>query len=85
MKEFDYGKEILNMRLKAGISQGAVARELGFTTPQFISNWERGISTVPPTRIKTLAKIYKVTPKKLIDLSVKDFKQKTAKQSGVRL
>lgn len=47
-------------RIRAGLSQAAVAKKLGFTTPQFISNWERGVSTVPSEHYGTLAKMYKI-------------------------
>jgi len=47
-------------RLKAGISQGEVARTLGYTSPQFVSNWERGLSEPPIATLKKLASLYSV-------------------------
>ena len=45
-------------RIRAGLSQRDVSDALGYSTPQFISNWERGISTPPMDAIPKLAEIY---------------------------
>lgn len=45
-------------RIAAGLSQGQVAEELGYSSPQFISNWERSLSTPPIHTVKKLAKVY---------------------------
>lgn len=47
-------------REQSGISQAEVAKKLGYSTPQFISNWERGLSAPPFNALKKLATIYKV-------------------------
>ena len=47
------------------------AMKLKYTTPQFISNWERGISHPPIKDIKTIAKVYKVDADYLFTL-IKD-------------
>lgn len=39
-------------RTCAGLSQWDVAKKLGYSSPQFVSNWERGLSDPP---IMTLA------------------------------
>ncbi len=48
-------------RVKAGLTQGAVAEAIGYTTPQFISNWERGLSYPPLTALTSLSEIYQVS------------------------
>lgn len=45
-------------RETAKLSQKQVAEELGYSSPQFVSNWERGQSTPPIHTIKKLSKIY---------------------------
>jgi transcriptional regulator with XRE-family HTH domain len=47
-------------REKVGLTQADVARSLGYSTAQFVSNWERGLSYPPLKSLRTLAKIYKV-------------------------
>lgn len=49
------------------LSQGEVAKRMGYSTPQFISNWERGVSTPPVKDIVKLAGIYKVSPFAMLD------------------
>lgn len=48
-------------RLTSGFSQMDVANALGYSTPQFISNWERGISNPPLPTLRKLANMYKVS------------------------
>jgi len=50
------GAYIKRNRLNANIGQHALAMHLGYQTPQFISNWERGISVPPEASIIPLAK-----------------------------
>jgi transcriptional regulator with XRE-family HTH domain len=47
-------------REKAGLTQSEVAKELGYSTAQFISNWERGLSYPPLKTLSHLANMYKV-------------------------
>lgn len=56
MKEL--GRSLKRLREKAGISQKDVANALRYDTPQFVSNWERGISEPSIKSIKQLAKLY---------------------------
>lgn len=49
------------VRIQAGLSQRDVAEILGYSTPQFISNWERGLSHPPITSLKKLALAYNVS------------------------
>jgi len=47
-------------RENSGLSQAEVARELGYTSPQFVSNWERGLSSPPVPKLKKLCKMYEL-------------------------
>lgn len=44
-------------RVAAGLTQRDVSNALGYSTPQFVSNWERGISQPP---IETLVRVSKI-------------------------
>lgn len=55
-------------REQSGISQAEVAKKLGYSTPQFISNWERGLSAPPFNALKKLANIYKVDADELFQV-----------------
>ena len=54
-------------RIAANFSQAEVAKKLGHKTPQFISNWERGLSYPPVKDIKTLAVYFKISPDELFE------------------
>lgn len=58
-------------RVAAGLTQMAVANKLGYSTPQFISNWERGISQPPMTILVSLSRMYEVPEQVLFDLLLK--------------
>jgi transcriptional regulator with XRE-family HTH domain len=50
-----------NKRVHAGLTQSDVARKMGYSSPQFVSNWERALARPPVTVLKELTKLYKVS------------------------
>lgn len=66
-------------RMKAGFTQADVAEKLGYSTAQFISNWERGVSSPPVKILKQLARFYSVNSQELYDVvlesSIEDLKE----------
>ncbi len=65
------GKILKEKRKKIGASQAEVAKKLGYSSPQFISNWERGLSAPPVTSLRTLASLYKISPENLFQIYLK--------------
>lgn len=59
-------------RLLAGLSQGRVAKELGYSSAQFVSNWERGVSSPPCAVIPRLAELYALPKKEFILILLKE-------------
>lgn len=57
-------------RTAAGLSQRDVADELGYETPQFISNWERGVSFPPISALKDLGELYKISADDLFEVTL---------------
>ncbi len=47
-------------RLDSGLSQLDVAKVLGYSSPQFVSNWERGLVSPPLETIAVLIDLYKI-------------------------
>ncbi len=47
-------------REAAGLTQAGAAKSLGYSTPQFVSNWERGLCNPPHSELKKLCKLYKL-------------------------
>lgn len=63
-----FSEYLRNKRIAAGFSQADVSTELGYSTPQFVSNWERGVSLPPVNIIKTLAKKYRTSAEEMYEL-----------------
>jgi transcriptional regulator with XRE-family HTH domain len=57
-------------RESVGLSQTFVSSKLGYSSPQFVSNWERGLSHPPVKSLKKIAKLYKLKNKDLFDVFV---------------
>lgn len=55
-------------REEAGLSQGDVSRKLKYSTPQFVSNWERGLSSPPLKVLKQVAEMYRVPSDQLFEM-----------------
>lgn len=55
-------------RLEAGFSQAKVAKALGYTSSQFVSNWERGLAEPPAATLKKLADIYSISIDDMFDI-----------------
>lgn len=60
-------------RLDAGLIQGEVAKHLGYSSAQFVSNWERGLVTPPLGSLGIIMKLYKVKPDILINLMLSEY------------
>lgn len=86
-KNANFAKYLKQKRELAGLSQKQVSEKLGYTTPQFISNWERGISTPPMKTVKKIAGLYSIPVDEIFNLLLQetlqqvtlDFKQKLKK------
>jgi len=60
-----------NKRNLSGLSQKEVAHHLGYSTSQFVSNWERGISQPPLAVLRTLANLYKINADEMFSVLLK--------------
>lgn len=68
-KEFleNFGTFLKNKRVHASLTQRDVADHMGYTTPQFISNWERGLIAPPLQTIRELIDLYGCSAKEVCD------------------
>ncbi|MGE3260905.1 MAG: helix-turn-helix domain-containing protein [Bacteriovoracia bacterium] len=55
-------------RAAKNLTQGRVARLLGYSSAQFISNFERGIALPPVKKLKVLIRLYDIPASELIDI-----------------
>lgn len=59
-------------RVRTGFSQKEVADKLRYSSAQFVSNWERGVSSPPLKAVRKLATMYKVTEEDLFEVMLKE-------------
>lgn len=57
-------------RIESGHSQMDIAKKLGYTSAQFVSNWERGLSSPPIHTLRRLSELYSVPPDMLFDITL---------------
>jgi transcriptional regulator with XRE-family HTH domain len=62
------GKFLRDKRVKAGLTQWDVAHHLEYSTAQFISNWERGVSLPPLDSLPKLSQLLRVSGREIIDV-----------------
>jgi transcriptional regulator with XRE-family HTH domain len=66
-------------REKANLTQKDIADRLGYSTPQFISSWERGEREPPMNVIWQISSIYRISAEKLFDVMLA-YRQKMLEQ-----
>jgi transcriptional regulator with XRE-family HTH domain len=74
------GAFLKESRLSARVSQMDVAKLLGYSTPQFISNWERGLSAPPMSCLKKIAKLYHIKDETLFKLTLQEVEKEMRRQ-----
>ena len=67
MKGSSLAELLKEKRIVANLSQWEVAKKLGYTTPQFVSNWERGVSTPPVQVLNKIADLYGTSSDELFE------------------
>lgn len=67
LRKATVGELLRRKRAALGLHQSDVAAELGYTSGQFVSNWERGLGLPPPTALPRLAKVLKIDPSEIIE------------------
>ena len=59
-------------RQQAKLSQAEVAEKLGYGGPQFISNIERGVSSVPLEKLGEMAELYKISKRQMAEFIIEN-------------
>ncbi len=57
-------------RIASGHSQMDVAKKLSYTSAQFVSNWERGLSSPPIQTLRKLSELYQIPPDTLFAITL---------------
>lgn len=62
-------------REASGHSQRTVAKELGYSSPQFISNWERGLCGPPLKKLPRIIDLYGLNRVEVVTVMMKAYKK----------
>jgi transcriptional regulator with XRE-family HTH domain len=60
------GEMLAVAREKKGLSQLALSKKLGYSSPQYVSNWERGTCGPPIDKLFRLVKVLDLHPEELL-------------------
>lgn len=64
-KDTKFAEFLRKRRSVAGLRQADIQKKLGYGSPQFVSNWERGVSMPPHSALPVLAKLLGVAPSEI--------------------
>ncbi len=78
------GNHLKKKRLESGISQMEVARKLGYTSPQFVSNVERGLCSFPLNKLKILVDLYQLDREQLTQIILTEHEKEVRRKLGSR-
>lgn len=71
----DLGEYLRQRRMSVGLSQSEVSEALGYSSPQFVSNFERGLCAPPLTKMRHLMALYKIPRQEMTTLLLKEQKK----------
>ncbi|MCB9025345.1 MAG: helix-turn-helix transcriptional regulator [Bdellovibrionaceae bacterium] len=69
------GKYFKKYREKKGLQQKDVANALGYSSPQFISNMERGLCMPPISKLKKLISLYDMPAEEVLNIILEEQKK----------
>lgn len=74
------GEHLKKQRTQKGLTQGEVAQALGYSSPQFVSNFERGLCAPPIPKLGTLVKLYRMDSEELINIIVQSYEKELRRE-----
>jgi len=69
------GKTVKTWRLHNDISQARLAKAIGYKNGQFISNLERGLSSIPHEKILILCEVLNIETEWIVDAILQDHRK----------
>jgi len=85
MNSKQLGRFLKKKRQKLAITQGELAKKLGFSSSQFISNIERGVADIPANRITDFAVAFGVETSELAKFVSDSVSDKVVKKTKTKL
>ena len=83
MKQTHTGTLLKQSRKIREISQLDVAKYMGYSSPQFVSNVERGLALLSPTSFRKYSTILEVPVERFVDAYVQDVREAVMIEVGV--
>lgn len=74
------GQYLKDAREESNLTQAQVAKKLGLSSPQYISNVERGLCPVSVDQLAKLIPLYRLNPHQIVDIMVENHRSLLAKQ-----
>ena len=71
----ELGNYLKRKREQQSLTQGQVAEVLGYLSPQFVSNFERGLCTPPLEALRVLVELYKIPEKEIVRIIMRQQEQ----------
>lgn len=68
----ELGNILKKHRTAAGLTQNQIAQKFGYKSPQFVSNWERGMSQPPLEVLFQLCTMLKIPKDVIKELIIKE-------------
>lgn len=66
-RSHNIGRYIKKKRMAAGYTQADLAKKLGYTA-QFVTNWERGVSSPPANTLRKIVTILEIPEEEILEL-----------------
>lgn len=80
----EFCKFLKKKRIESGLSQWDVAQKLGYSSPQFVSNWERCKCCPSIESFKVLSSLYKIPFEIIVKMYLQAQKQMIYKKNRIR-
>jgi len=85
MSFVEVGLFLKEKRVAAGLTQRQVSDHLGYESPQFVSNWERGECLPPPQKLKKLIKLLHIPADEIIQMIITEKSRAFQRDMKVKL
>jgi len=72
----ELGEYLRLSRVRADLTQRHVSLALGYSSSQFISNFERGIAMPPLEKLRAMIKMYRIPCSRVVNLAMVGEKKK---------
>lgn len=72
--KYTIGQFLAKRRTELNITQSDLSRSLGYSSPQFVSNWERGLCSPPLQIMSQLCDSLKISKKEVTELLLKQYR-----------